>query len=187
MTPTERAELRRIGNGLIAMADGTAVRGVKVDYDPLLAAARREVLRRASRAKVVPDQLLGEPAWDILLDLFVAEGSGQRVSVTSLSIASGCPATTGLRYIAALESDGLVVREPDPADGRRRFVRLSAKGRSIVAGAMHNHVKAEDGTNEVTRSAAHTSATMVDEFAHQLGVSLETVMMHRANFVGQSD
>jgi DNA-binding MarR family transcriptional regulator len=35
--------------------------------------------------------------------------------------------------VGDLESDGLVARRPDPADGRRALVELTARGRSVLA------------------------------------------------------
>jgi hypothetical protein len=67
----------------------------------------------------------GEPIWDLLLDLFVARCEGRRVSVSSACIAASVPATTALRWLAFMEEQGLLVRESDPADGRRAFVRLA--------------------------------------------------------------
>ncbi|QFT77818.1 winged helix DNA-binding protein [Erythrobacter sp. THAF29] len=73
-------------------------------------------------------ELFGEPAWDILLDLYVAEAEGKAVSVSSACIGSASPSTTGLRWLGVLSEAGLVAREHDPEDQRRVLVRLSAKG-----------------------------------------------------------
>lgn len=72
--------------------------------------------------------IFGEPAWDILLDLYVNQTKHVPVSVKSASIASGKPASTGLRWLNILEEDGLICSEDDPKDLRRRFVRLTPEG-----------------------------------------------------------
>jgi DNA-binding MarR family transcriptional regulator len=93
----------------------------------------RNVLRaRASRADFFSEHLFADPAWDMLLSLYSAELEQKRVSVSSLSLASRVPATTALRWISALQKDGLIVRQPDPFDGRRIFVALSAEGSRAV-------------------------------------------------------
>jgi DNA-binding MarR family transcriptional regulator len=69
--------------------------------------------------------LFAEPAWDMLLDLVVAEEAGRRMAVSGLGVAAAVPSTTALRYIQALEREGLIEREPDPKDGRRVWVRLT--------------------------------------------------------------
>lgn len=74
-----------------------------------------------------PD-LFGEPAWDILLDLYIAHVESKDVSVSSACIGSAAPPTTGLRWLGVLADEDLVCREHDPADQRRVLVRLTAKG-----------------------------------------------------------
>jgi DNA-binding MarR family transcriptional regulator len=88
-----------------------------------------------------PD-LFGEPAWDILLDLMDAENRRLRISITSACIASGVPPTTALRWIAALEDRGLVVRQQDETDRRRVFLALSDKGRTLMEAFFEARAKA---------------------------------------------
>jgi hypothetical protein len=72
--------------------------------------------------------LFGEPAWDMLLDLFIQKVAGRRVSTTSLCLGANVPQTTGLRYIALLEAEGLVVRYAAPDDRRLSLVDFTADG-----------------------------------------------------------
>ncbi|MEP9357434.1 winged helix DNA-binding protein [Sphingomonas sp. KR3-1] len=72
--------------------------------------------------------LFGEPAWDILLDLFIAGEMGKQVSVTSACIGANTPPTTALRWLSLLEERGLVQRIPDLHDRRRALMRLTPKG-----------------------------------------------------------
>ena len=91
--------------------------------------SRTVYLERRRRNRTFGDaELFGEPAWDILLDLFHAAKQRKRVSVTSACIAADVPSSTALRWIAVLEQKGLVIRESDPSDARRIFVRLSTVG-----------------------------------------------------------
>ena len=92
--------------------------------------------RRRDAAFGEDADLFGEPAWDILLDLLDADAHGRRISVTSASLASSVPATTGLRMIAILEERGLVVRTDDPRDRRRSHVSLTGKGRAVMQAAL---------------------------------------------------
>lgn len=70
--------------------------------------------------------LLGEPAWDMLLDLYVHQGNKQ-ISTTSACLASGAAPTTALRTVRALESLDWLRFSDDQTDRRRRFVSLSER------------------------------------------------------------
>lgn len=88
---------------------------------------------RRTRDRVFADaDLFGDPAWDILLDLIYAERDRKSVSVTSACMASAVPPTTALRWVAILESRGYIERVQDKLDGRRRYVMLTEKGRSLM-------------------------------------------------------
>lgn len=87
------------------------------------------VSARADRDTIFQAGLFSDPAWDMLLDLAVAEATNRPISVTSLCIASGVPTTTALRRIDDLKEAGLLDRVPDPGDRRRILVRLTSMGR----------------------------------------------------------
>ena len=72
--------------------------------------------------------LFGEPAWDMLLDLYIARVKGVQISVTSLCIAGSVPTTTGLRWIQLLVRSGLARRHADESDARRTFVEITDEG-----------------------------------------------------------
>lgn len=80
--------------------------------------------------------LFGEPAWDILLELVLAQASQKRMSVNEASIASAVPATTALRHINLLNAAGLLVTSSDPLDRRRRWLELSSLGSTLMREAL---------------------------------------------------
>jgi DNA-binding MarR family transcriptional regulator len=82
---------------------------------------------RRLRERFFEASLFADPAWDILLELYMAELAQYRLSVSSLAIGAAVPATTALRWIKTLEKRGLLDRNPDPGDGRRTYVSLSTK------------------------------------------------------------
>ena len=81
---------------------------------------------RRKRARVIRNIDFGKPAWDVLLELYVARAANTLVSVSSLCIASGVPTTTALRWIARLEHTGHIERTPDPRDRRRYFLSITS-------------------------------------------------------------
>jgi DNA-binding MarR family transcriptional regulator len=91
-------------------------------------AARSIIKARSARRRFFDGELFADPAWDMLLELYALEGEGRRISVSKLSVAAGVPCTTALRWLDKLEAESLLVREEDPADGRRVWVMLSPTG-----------------------------------------------------------
>lgn len=83
---------------------------------------------RRRRSRHLPAELFGEPAWDMLLDLFAARLDGRLISVTSACYAAGVPPTTALRWLGVLEKAGLVERIDHTSDRRVWWVRLSEPG-----------------------------------------------------------
>jgi len=97
------------------------------DLPPLSADTIRQIIRaRRLRARFFAEELFADPAWDMMLDLLQAEIAQLRVPVSSLCIAAAVPATTALRWLKALVTQGLFIRRPDPHDGRRVYVELAA-------------------------------------------------------------
>jgi hypothetical protein len=94
-----------------------------------LSTARHAYWLRRQRTQIFGSgELFGEPAWDILLDLYIAYAEGKHVSVSSACIGSASPATTGLRWLTVLTEQGLIAREADEQDHRRIMVRLTDHG-----------------------------------------------------------
>lgn len=142
-------ELHAIASALSPGLFGTAIPANDasahlVETDPAgrgrheLAETARHIYRtRRMRARVFGDDgLFGEPAWDILLDLYLAEAEDKRLSVTAACIGSAVPASTALRWIVVLEDRGLVARQGDPRDARRIFLHLTPKGRERMDACM---------------------------------------------------
>lgn len=93
---------------------------------------------RRYRERHLSAEILGEPAWDILLDLFIAKLRRRDVRMTSAMQAGAVPATTGSRWVHVLERQGMVERFADGSDRRAVNVRLTEAGfaamRACLAG-----------------------------------------------------
>jgi DNA-binding MarR family transcriptional regulator len=96
-------------------------------------AIQAEMQCRSQRYKTIPPDLLGEPAWDILLDLAISLIDGKRVQITAVGLTSGLAPTTALRWICRLEERGLIRRIPDADDGRRTWLEILPESMARLA------------------------------------------------------
>jgi predicted transcriptional regulator len=148
-------ELRAMGQRLIEMADTAdasapddqhdhkrkAEARVPSELSPkrLLSIARHIYRSRRGRAEFFNAELFADPAWDILLDLFIAELCGKHVSTTRLCLAAAVPATTAHRYVAHLESVGLVTRANCETDGRVQLRSMTPKGFRLMRNYLEKY------------------------------------------------
>jgi hypothetical protein len=86
---------------------------------------------RRVREELFPG-LFADPAWDILLDLYIAGSKRLRVSVSNACIGAAVPVSTALRHIDLMVGKGLIVRSPDTLDGRRVFLSLSDEADALM-------------------------------------------------------
>jgi DNA-binding MarR family transcriptional regulator len=93
--------------------------------------ARRLLENRRKRVAIFGAQMFAEPAWDMLLLLYLS-GRGRRQTQSSLCELSGASRSTAMRWIEFLAGRGLVRREDHPTDKRHNFVSLTEKGRHLL-------------------------------------------------------
>lgn len=98
-----------------------------------MAFARALLAGRRERVRMLAGVDLGEPAWDILLDMFISTEEGRRVSVSGACVVCSVPPTTALRQVGLLVEAGYLERVPDANDRRRVFLRLSEEARQRMA------------------------------------------------------
>jgi DNA-binding MarR family transcriptional regulator len=94
----------------------------------LLSLAKRIITARQKRSQYLATKLLGEPAYDMLLSLFVASLEQRPMSVSELVRASGVPSTTALRWIGVLQDHGMTRRRNHPLDARVTYVEFEQSG-----------------------------------------------------------
>jgi DNA-binding MarR family transcriptional regulator len=117
----------------VAKLEATAAReGAAVSLgfsDDKMAAIASSIYRsRQMRASYFKPSLFSDPAWDMLLDLFINKIGGRRVSTTSLCLAANIPQATGLRWIEHLQEEGLIDRSVAHDDARLKVVEITPKG-----------------------------------------------------------
>jgi DNA-binding MarR family transcriptional regulator len=84
------------------------------------------------RAATSFGELLGEPGWTMLLDLYVREADGKKTNVSSAIIGSMAPPTTGLRWVHLLTEKGFIVRSYNDFDARIAYVTLAEHTRDEI-------------------------------------------------------
>ncbi|MFM7403297.1 MAG: MarR family winged helix-turn-helix transcriptional regulator, partial [Erythrobacter sp.] len=147
------AELRCLGTALLKLADA-----VDDSWDPhevrstyfwlskagkierrsfqLAQVAMRIRATARKRTRHLSGEWFGEPAWNMLLELFIQFAGGARVSTKSLIIASEVADTTALRVIDRLVEASLVERSPSKVDKRVTLVSLTREGVIAVGSVL---------------------------------------------------
>ena len=134
LTDHDVAEARRL---LSVLAEAQA--GARTQAEPatsmhgapsLQFAGRVRALLAARRAReaLFGKTMFGEPAWEMLLLLYLAASESRR-TLGQLGKLAGTSKSSTLRWIDYLDQHGLVRREPHPTDKRAVFVELTKKGR----------------------------------------------------------
>ena len=119
-------------------------------HRPDVAFVEKLLAARKRCHSLLDSDLLFDPAWWMLVDLYCAELKGKKLSVTAVTIGSGVPDTTALRYLRVLEERGYIQRVPDENDKRRLFVTISRP----IFKAMSDYMAALEADMVVTRWAA---------------------------------
>ncbi|WP_422060850.1 JAB domain-containing protein [Sphingopyxis sp.] len=97
----------------------------RADARAALANAEIANHRRILRQQLIgAPELFGDPAWEMLVDLFIHECKGKDLSISSLCVAPNIPMSSALRLVQKLCDAGIVRRVPDPFDGRRSIIKL---------------------------------------------------------------
>jgi len=99
-----------------------------------------------ARGDYLPDALVSDPAWVMLLELLLAELQGRRVSRLRLCNVCSVPTSTAHRWLNVLERLGFVIRRADSQHDRDQFLELSRKGRSALQRYFHDVVQSQETT-----------------------------------------
>jgi len=94
--------------------------------------ARAILHDRKRRSRIFNAGMFGEPAWELLLSLYVMDQDGPRLTIGRLIESTECPPTTALRWLQYLQDQDLIVRREHPGDARTAFVSLTNKAREAL-------------------------------------------------------
>lgn len=102
------------------------------DDEKLAAIASSIYAARKRRTELFDPALFGEPAWDMLLILFISKARGEQLSTSILCSRSSTPHATGLRWIERLQEKELVTRQRASGDSRVMWVEITATGYRLM-------------------------------------------------------
>ena len=102
----------------------------------LLTIARASLAVRKRRSEYLHPAMLGEPAYDMLLALYVEEAEGQELTPSRLAEVASVAQSSATRWIEYLISKQLVHRRPHPKHRRASVITLSDKGKQALEGVF---------------------------------------------------
>jgi DNA-binding MarR family transcriptional regulator len=91
----------------------------------LRAVAERLYCERRARDERFPAGLFGEPAWDLMLALFMAREEGRELHLDEAYRAAGVEAGAGRALVTRLEARNMVARAPSKRAKRRQSLHLT--------------------------------------------------------------
>jgi DNA-binding MarR family transcriptional regulator len=128
---------------------------LEVEYPlhALAAIAKGMSQQRHSRNSSFGLNLTNEPAWDMLLYLFVEHTAGKRVITSSACLASNVPTATALRHIKLLEQEGLLRRYTDLADPQATYVEITRHAYRKMAKHLNQIYEAFSHATDIARAS----------------------------------
>jgi DNA-binding MarR family transcriptional regulator len=90
--------------------------------------------RRARRFEYLRTELLNDPAWDILLELYAFDLLQHQTTLHELTERIKVPSTTSIRWVKMLEAENLIARTIDHSDAGAVLVALTGTGFEAMDG-----------------------------------------------------
>ena len=139
------ANFRSMARDILAMADEVEAEAMKMvgsTADDIPSKADQNVRTKARFVEIAKSQyhsrrvrerffekkIFGEPAWDMLLELYASELNDEKISTSNLILSSSSPSSTALRWIKHLEDGGLVFKQSSHIDGRVQYQKITSNG-----------------------------------------------------------
>ena len=128
LSPRDREDAAR----LLSLLLGEGVVEARRQDMSLIQLAESIIEARRRRSEVFNPAMFGEPAWELLLTLFVMDRAGPRLTIGRLAQVAGTKLTTALRWLDYLEDQAFIQREQHPTDARTAFIELTDKAREAL-------------------------------------------------------
>ena len=129
----EAARLFRLITDAVGLLPESGM-GAENAIDPEMMVTRARIIfhGRLARARHFNRAMFGEPAWDILLVLYINDRGGGRLTATKIADLIEQPFSTVVRWIDYLEKERLIERRQHPNDKRISLIGLLEKGRAAI-------------------------------------------------------
>ncbi len=98
----------------------------------------RIIRARRARTELFKPGLFSDPAWDMLLFLFVAGAREQIVTVTELADSTATSIPSAVRWIDVLERDGLLQHKAKATNMGQDIVTLGGRGMTAICDWIEN-------------------------------------------------
>jgi DNA-binding MarR family transcriptional regulator len=131
---TEVAALKRV---LESFEDGHSKPEAARETDARKFAARIIFETRKARSRLFPASMFSDPAWDMLIALYIAE---EAPAAADLARSISASVTTAMRWIEILETHKFIVREQSPTDRRAHAIRLTEQARNKLDSLLSDAV-----------------------------------------------
>lgn len=118
--------------------DDSYLRSAPSDKEMMTIARKLIAYRKARDEALKLPHLFVDPAWEILLDLFIAGGRKKRVGVSNTCANMAIPESTALRYLKALEDYALIEISPTGPESDDVYVALSRGTRNSMINILSN-------------------------------------------------
>ena len=149
------SQLRAMAHEMLALADRIeekyTLRQSRVmvyefaSMQALAASASKQLCDRQRRQASFENltEIFGEPAWDMLLYLFVRGCEKKRVRKTDLTSVSGAAHSTAMRYVEVLADAKLIEVERCDTDHRVQFISLTVEGKVRMSNCLSRQMRVE--------------------------------------------
>jgi len=126
-----------------------AERAVAMHHADLTEFARQILAGRKQRERFFDPVLFSNPAWDILLNLYLADADGQSVDLFESCGPSAVPHGVALRWLAYLKQEEMVIEIPDPAQTGRTVIQLSEQTRLTISAYLGSLISLGLGSEHI--------------------------------------
>jgi hypothetical protein len=133
-----------------------AERAVAMHPADLTEFARQLLAGRRQRERFFDPVLFSNPAWDILLNLYLADAEGRPVDVLETCAPSAVPQGVALRWLSYLKQEEMVIETPDPAQPRRTLIHLSEQTRLAVSAYLASLISLGLGSEHIAPGISPT-------------------------------